>query len=101
MISENFRSVLRDCSAAITLNSRQSKAYYRSAQALMALGRPDEALDACQRCLEFDPDNLGVKALGERAGKLQEAKEKKERERKERLEREEQERRLFQYAFKV
>ncbi|PAV21144.1 40S ribosomal S7 [Pyrrhoderma noxium] len=97
---QNFRSVLRDCSAAITLNSRQSKAYYRSAQALMALGRPDEALDACQRCLEFDPDNLGVKALGERARKLQEAKEKKERERKERLEREEQERRLFQYAFK-
>ena len=65
-LSENYGSVLRDCAKAISLNSECAKAYYRSAQALLALGRVDEALDGCERCLSFDPNNAGVKALQSR-----------------------------------
>ncbi|CDO68732.1 hypothetical protein BN946_scf184652.g59 [Trametes cinnabarina] len=54
---ENYGSVLRDCSKAIGVNPKSSKAYYRSALALIALERYDEALDCCDRCLQFDKDN--------------------------------------------
>ncbi|KAI0719481.1 40S ribosomal protein S7 [Cerioporus squamosus] len=81
----NYGSVLRDCSRAISINSQSSKAYYRSALALVALERYDEALDCCDRCLQFDKDNKGVQAVREKAAKLQEEKERKERERQERI----------------
>ena len=73
--SENYGSVLRDCSKAIGVNPQSSKAYYRSAMALIALERYDDALDACDRCLQFDKDNKTVQAAREKAGKLKEMKE--------------------------
>lgn len=62
--------MLKDCARAIQLNSQASKAYYRSALALIALERFDEALDCCDRCLAFDKENSSVKAVRERAVKL-------------------------------
>ncbi|KAJ7759008.1 hypothetical protein DFH07DRAFT_772340 [Mycena maculata] len=72
---KNNGSVLRDCSKALTLNSKSSKAFYRS---LVALERVDEALDCCDRCLKFDPENKGVQALRLRSQEIKAAKEKKE-----------------------
>ncbi|KAJ7477070.1 hypothetical protein B0H11DRAFT_1809238, partial [Mycena galericulata] len=60
---KNNGSVLRDCSKALILNPKSSKAFYRSALALVALERADEALDCCDRCLKFDPENKGVTKL--------------------------------------
>ncbi|KAL7282463.1 hypothetical protein ACG7TL_003934 [Trametes sanguinea] len=86
---QNYGSVLRDCSKAIGVNPKSSKAYYRSALALIALERYDEALDCCDRCLQFDKDNKAMQETRAKAAKLKEAKEHKERERQER-ERQEQ-----------
>jgi len=99
--TENYGKVLRDCSAAIMVNVKSSKAYYRSALALVALERYDEAVDSCSRCLSFDPANQPVILLNEKAGKLHDAKVKKEQEKQERLRAVEEERRRLQVAFKV
>jgi len=99
--AENYGKVLRDCSAAITINVKSSKGYYRSALALIALERYDEAVDSCSRCLRFDPTNQSVFSLKEEVGKLHDAKVKKEREKQERLRVTEENRRRLQVAFKV
>ena len=99
--TENYGKVLRDCSAAIMVNVKSSKAYYRSALALVALERYEEAVDSCSRCLSFDPANQPVVSLKEKAGKLHDAKVKKEHEKQERLRAAEEERRRLQIAFKV
>ncbi|KAJ7122775.1 hypothetical protein C8R44DRAFT_704497 [Mycena epipterygia] len=82
---KNNGSVLRDCSKALTLNPKSSKAFYRSAIALVALERAEEALDCCDRCLKFDPENKGVQAVRARSQQMKSASEKKEKERLEKL----------------
>lgn len=82
-------------------DDKVSKAYYRSAQALLSLDRVEEALDCCERCLTFDPDNQGIKTVQERATKRKETKEKQERERQERLRKEREEKLAMQTAFRV
>ncbi|KAJ7499257.1 hypothetical protein FB451DRAFT_1161780 [Mycena latifolia] len=82
---KNNGSVLRDCSKALNLNPRSSKAFYRSALALLALERAEEALDCCDRCLKFDPDNKGVQAVRLRSEQMKLALEKKEKDRLEKL----------------
>lgn len=99
--TENYGKVLRDCSAAIMINIESSKAYYRSALALVALERYDEAVDSCSRCLSFDPTNQLVFSLKEKAGNLHDAKVKKEQEKQERLRVVEEKERRLQVAFKV
>lgn len=99
--TENYGKVLRDCSVAITINAKSPKAYYRSALALVALERYEEAVDSCARCLSFDPTNQPVFSLKEKAGKLHDAKVVKEREKRERLMVAEEKRRRLQVAFKV
>jgi tetratricopeptide (TPR) repeat protein len=99
--TENFGSVLRDCSRVLTTNPQSSKALYRSALALIALERFDEAIDCCERCLAFDEGNLGVRSVHDKAKKGQEAKEKKEREKQERLRKEAEEQRKLKQAFDV
>lgn len=96
---ENFGSVLRDCSAALSINQKSLKAYYRSALALLALSRPEEALDCCNRCLDYDPDNSGVKGLKEKAEKRVKEKVELEMKRKEKERREKEERRIMKAAF--
>ncbi|KAG6833609.1 hypothetical protein H0H87_004236 [Tephrocybe sp. NHM501043] len=97
---KNYGSVLRDCSTALTLNAQSSKALYRSASALMALDRVDEALDCCDRCLIFDTDNKGVLQLRDRATKSKAEKEKREKERAERIRKEQEAKRLMDIAFR-
>ena len=93
--------MLRDCATAISLDLHCAKAYYRSAQALLALERLEEALDACGRCLSFDPDNDGVKMLRDRMLKAKTVKEEKERTRAQRMKREARERERLKRAFRV
>jgi len=94
----NYGSVLRDCSKALTVNMKASKAYYRSGLALLSLDRVDEAIDCCDRCAEFDSDNESIKALREKARKKKEEKEKKEREKQERTRKEKEEQRRLKAA---
>ncbi|KAL1836169.1 hypothetical protein VTJ49DRAFT_5478 [Mycothermus thermophilus] len=59
----NFRSCTLDCAAALRLNPRNIKAFYRSAKALLAVERVREAEDACTRGLALDPNNKPLLAL--------------------------------------
>ncbi|OIW31620.1 TPR-like protein, partial [Coniochaeta ligniaria NRRL 30616] len=80
----NYRSCTADCAGAIRLNPENVKAYYRSAKALLALGKVEEAEDACVRGLAVDEGNVALKALAEQIAtraKEIEAKRKKEEER--------------------
>ncbi|KAI0650668.1 40S ribosomal protein S7 [Trametes meyenii] len=97
---QNYGSVLRDCSKAIGVNPKSSKAFYRSAMALVALERYDEALDCCDRCLEFDKGNKAVQTTREKAEKFNEAKNRKERERQERLKQEQLKQARLKAAYK-
>ncbi|KAI0147597.1 TPR-like protein [Xylariaceae sp. FL1272] len=60
---KNYRSAWLDGSAALRLNPKNIKAYYRSARAFLAVGRIAEADDACSRGLELDPSNASLKAV--------------------------------------
>ncbi|KHN98183.1 Tetratricopeptide-like helical [Metarhizium album ARSEF 1941] len=59
----NYRSCWGDCAAALRLNPRNVKACYRSARALLAVGRVAEADDVCARGLSLDPDNRGLREV--------------------------------------
>jgi len=88
---ENYGSVLRDCSKALTINQKSSKAYFRSASALKALERYDEAVDCCDRCLVHDQENktirdLHLQLLGLQTAQAERRKRKELEEQKERLE---------------
>ncbi|KAI1465891.1 TPR-like protein [Daldinia caldariorum] len=81
---KNFRSCWLDCAAALRLNDRNLKAYYRSARAFLAVGRVAEADDACARGLALDADNGPLRAVARDVVKKHEevtAKQKKESER--------------------
>jgi len=85
---QNYGSVLKDCSTALTINSKSSKAYYRSSLALLALERVDDALDCCNRCIEFDKDNKNLLDVRKRVIKAKTVKERKEQERMQKLQEE-------------
>ncbi|KDR83479.1 hypothetical protein GALMADRAFT_56660 [Galerina marginata CBS 339.88] len=87
---KNYGSVLRDCSKALSQNPKCSKAYYRSALALLALEKPEEALDCCTRCLLYDPNNASIRTVQERALKTKAEKDRKEREKQERIRKQEE-----------
>ena len=98
---ENYGTVLRDCSKVLSVNSKSSKAYYRSGQALLRLDRSAEALDCCARCLFYDPANEGVRTLQERATRLKQEADDKERKKQEAKRKEEQAKLAMQFAFRV
>lgn len=83
------------------MNPLSSKAYYRSALATLALDRPEEALDACDRCLSVDPQNTPVKVLRSKAAQAKEKKEKLEAEREKKKKEEEERKRTLRIAFQV
>ncbi|KUI57441.1 Hsp70/Hsp90 co-chaperone cns1 [Cytospora mali] len=60
---KNYRSCWLDCASALKLNSRNVKAWYRSAKALLAVGRVEEADDACAGGLSVDENNAALKAV--------------------------------------
>lgn len=67
----------------------------------MSLGRNDEALDCCNRCLAFDTDNIGIKALRERVLIVKKDTDRKEQDKQERLRREGENKMKMQIAFRV
>lgn len=89
--AENYRSTTLDCAAALRLNAKNVKAYYRSCLALFALDKLAEASDACTRGLAIDPTNA---ALGGVATKIEarqtslNAIEQKRQEREQRVQKE-------------
>ena len=93
--------MLKDCAAALKLNPKSSKAFYRAALSLTALRREEEAIDGCDRCLQFDPSNSGVKVVRDRANKALEAKLAVERARQERERDERRRKSELEKAFKV
>lgn len=98
---QNYGSVLRDCAKAMTINAKSSKSFYRSALALLALDRLDEALDCCERCLSFDGSNQAIRGVQDRVAKAKTEKDCRQREREERLLKERNERQLLQAALKA
>ncbi|OTA94459.1 hypothetical protein M434DRAFT_394723 [Hypoxylon sp. CO27-5] len=81
---KNYRSCWLDCAAALRLNDKNLKAYYRSAKAFLAVGRVEEADDACARGLALDQSNNPLKTVAREIIKKSEeiaAKQKKENER--------------------
>ncbi|TFK73037.1 TPR-like protein [Pluteus cervinus] len=97
---ENYGSVLRDCSRAIGINPKSSKAYYRSALALTSLERFAEAIDCCTRCLAFDQNNKAVEAINDKATKAKEIKDKKERAKREVIARADEEKQRLKRALR-
>ncbi|KAG6378430.1 40S ribosomal protein S7 [Boletus reticuloceps] len=97
---KNYGSVLKDCSKALCINARSSKALYRSAAALLALDRLEEAQDCCDRCLVFDAHNQAVQSLRSRTESVRKAKDRQRQENEERLRREREEKQLLRIAFK-
>lgn len=69
--------------------------------ALMGLGRVEEAIDCCERCLAYDSNNEGVITLLEKARKVKSEKDKREADRLERIRREEEAMGLMKAAFRV
>ncbi|KAK4955332.1 HSP70/90 co-chaperone [Elasticomyces elasticus] len=68
---KNYGSCNRDCAGALRLNPRNVKAWYRAAQACLALDKTPEALDACQGGLEIDSTNTALQSLLEKVKKRQ------------------------------
>ncbi|KAF5363738.1 hypothetical protein D9756_000603 [Leucocoprinus leucothites] len=98
---KNYGSVLRDCSKAISNNEKCSKAYYRSALALLALERVDEAIDCCKRCLAFDHDNTGVRTVYEGTLKAKKEKEAREQAREQRIKKEQEAKGVLTAAYQA
>lgn len=64
---KNYRSTTLDCAAALRLNPRNLKAYYRSAKALLALDKIKEAIDTCMHGLQIDESNRSLVSVMEQA----------------------------------
>ncbi|KAF4971904.1 hypothetical protein FSARC_1409 [Fusarium sarcochroum] len=62
---KNYRTCWLDCAAALRLNPRNLKAYYRSARALLAVDRIEEADDVCARGLTLDESNASLRAVAD------------------------------------
>ena len=77
------------------------KALYRSALALIALERPAEALDCCERGLVIDPESTGLKETRSKALDLKQKQETRERMRIEKLEAQKREEERLAKALKA
>lgn len=101
---QNYGKVLKDCAKCLGLNDKNVKALYRSAKALFALDRLDEALDCCDHALAVDPENKAVIQERERCQKRidlivekkrkEEEKKRKEKEKKEKIDKMVKERKI-------
>jgi tetratricopeptide (TPR) repeat protein len=88
---KNYRQCILDCGSALKINGRNVKAYYRSAKALLALGKIEDADNACAKGLEVDVENAALKGVAREIIKKNEEisrrrKIETEREQKSRLE---------------
>ncbi|CAG8616919.1 118_t:CDS:2 [Paraglomus brasilianum] len=83
-VNLELREVLNDCAQALKLNPRNVKAYYRSAKALYALDKIEEALDCCERGLQIEPQNKAFQTEKQKCLKRKEVLDQKRREKNER-----------------
>ncbi|KAF9535006.1 40S ribosomal protein S7 [Crepidotus variabilis] len=97
---QNYGSVLRDCSKVLSSNFTSSKAFYRSGQALLRLGRLNEAMDCCERCLSYDTTNDGMLALKEKVLKLKEEADLKAKKKLEQLQKDQRAKVALQMAYR-
>jgi small subunit ribosomal protein S7e len=97
----NYGRALGDCSKVLTTNPKSSKAYYRSGQALMRLGKLTEALDCCTRCLAYDPTNEGIGMLVEKVKNLKLEQDERDRKMEEQRRKEETSKMALKKAFWV
>ncbi|CDS12173.1 hypothetical protein LRAMOSA04368 [Lichtheimia ramosa] len=96
----NYGRVLRDCAKCLELNPQHTKALYRSARALLALDRVDEAHDCCVHALAVDPENEPVKAIQKKCIARKEQIEAKQRQKEEKERKEQEEKMRLEQAFK-
>ncbi|KAK5168851.1 HSP70/90 co-chaperone [Saxophila tyrrhenica] len=97
---ENYGSCNRDCAAALRLNPRNVKAWYRAASACLALDKIPEALDACQSGLKYDSHNAALKKLTTKIENRQAHLAEMDRVRRERHERQRLEQATLRLALK-
>lgn len=97
---ENYGSCNRDCAAALRLNPKNVKAWYRAASACFALDKIDEAIDACQSGLKYEPHNTALKNLLSKTEQRRDHLAKLEHARREREERTRMEQATLQLALK-
>ncbi|PQE14111.1 hypothetical protein CJF31_00006653 [Rutstroemia sp. NJR-2017a BVV2] len=98
---KNYRSCVMDCGAVLRINNGNVKAYYRSAKALLALGRVREADNACAKGLELEPEDKALQGLAAEIVKKNEEAEAKKRKELERLTRIKNEEKVLQTALKA
>ena len=98
--AENYGACQRDCAAALRLNERNVKAWYRAASACLALDKIPEALDACQSGLEVEGSNKALKELLTKTEKRQQHLAQLEQVRKDREERTRWEQMALRVALK-
>ncbi|GAB7341131.1 hypothetical protein MBLNU457_7436t1 [Dothideomycetes sp. NU457] len=98
---KNYGSCNRDCGAAINLNPKNVKAWYRSASACLALDKLPEAEDAARRGLLVDQNNAALKTVSEKILKRKTYLEKMAKERQEREDRKRQEETTLKIALKA
>jgi hypothetical protein len=98
---KNYRSCWLDCGAALRLNPTNVKAFYRSAKALLAVGKIVEADDACARGLAIEEGNKALKAIAEEIIKKNEAATAKQKRENERLAKEKHRELLLKAALRA
>lgn len=98
---KNYRSCWLDCAGALKLNPKNLKAFYRSAKALLAVGRIVEADDACARGLGIDEGNVALKAVARDIIKKNEEVTAKQRREDERVYKEKRRAMLLRAALKA
>jgi tetratricopeptide (TPR) repeat protein len=97
---ENYGSCNRDCAAALRLNPRNVKAWYRAASSCLALDKIEEALDACDSGLRYDAHNIALQKLQTKIEHRRDHLAELERARREREERSRAEQATLRLALK-
>ncbi|PYH46951.1 HSP70/90 family co-chaperone CNS1 [Aspergillus saccharolyticus JOP 1030-1] len=98
---QNYRSTTLDCAAALKLNPKNVKAYYRSASALLALDKIPEAEDAAARGLAIDPENKSLQTVAAKIAERKAAVERVAAKRKAEEERKQKEAQLLSVALQA
>lgn len=81
---QNFGLVLKDTSAVLGINTKNEKAFYRAAKALLALDRAKDAMECCNHGIQVNPENQAMYALKRKAEEQMEKQTRAEAEKKER-----------------
>jgi tetratricopeptide (TPR) repeat protein len=80
----NYRKCITDCKAALKLDVKQDKAWFRAAKALLALDKIEEAEACIDNAIMLKPDHTQVADLGKKIKARKDHLEKMENQRKER-----------------